>query len=432
MKRTQIGLVVLALFLAMTAWGLAQEPQKERQFVYGVNAFSGLAYEGTYYPLTTDTLYLMADVANIISPRETLIYFWPLTNDYKADWDALNEVVAGKLEVWQGNTLITTLSQTEYIIQYPHGLDAGEVHVYTGADAPAQYAEFDRLRIEFRQRVAGYYRAMQAYRQDLQARAESGKAEGEPPPPPDEPAPFLFFSTNVHSGFPVTLPPGEYAIRVVNKAGRTIPGSERNLVVFAHIREAIGYTIIPHDKWTIPEQSQDPSQVFYLRDDSVIYLQPFSEREYNDLYYTRLVQPQTFAGDVGRRQWVSLTPVEGGILEVVQGGQVVERIERKAYIVRQYTGAVLGYEILDRAAQTDEELRNRRADFEGFEIRVAPGQSSFSVRLVDESGRVIPGSQRRIKRVSTTTGDGVFLLPLVPLIICGGLALRRRRQLRNA
>ena len=44
----------------------AQAPDEDRQFVYGAKVFSGQDYEAKMYPPTVDTLYLLADVTNII------------------------------------------------------------------------------------------------------------------------------------------------------------------------------------------------------------------------------------------------------------------------------------------------------------------------------------------------------------------------------
>ncbi|MEZ4657496.1 MAG: hypothetical protein R2911_07990 [Caldilineaceae bacterium] len=154
-----------------------------------------------------DTLYLFADVTNVISPRESLVYFWPITNQYEVDFNGLNEPIPGALEILQSGRVIQTIAQDRYVIQYPSGFEGREVHVYIGDEADAQYTEFERQRLAFRDRVADYYSATLQYRQDLDDQIAAGKASADPPPPPQEPAPFLFFSTTVNQGVPVNLPP---------------------------------------------------------------------------------------------------------------------------------------------------------------------------------------------------------------------------------
>jgi hypothetical protein len=410
---------------------LAQAPEKKREFVYGVNVFTGQAYEGTFYPLTEPTLYLLADVTNIISPRHTLVYFWPVTNEYKADWDGLSETVEGTLEILKGNQLVHSLSQVKYIIQYPQGLNSGEVYVYTGPEAEAQYQEFDRQRQAYRDVVAEYYEASRNYRQLLSDRVAKGEAIDQIPPLPEEPEPFLFFSTGVYDGFALELAPGNYTIRLRGEDGQIVPDSTRDLIVFSHQREGVGYTVVPQDKWTTPEQSDDPSQVLYARSGAVIYLQPFVEKEYNELYFTRLSQPQSTTGNRDRWIWLPLQPKEAQHLEILRGGQVVEQIAEKPYLVKQTSGSALGYEVLEQSQAEDERSRTRTPDFEGYEVRVEPGQSSFSLRLVDAEGNIISGSEREVRLVRTHYSAALYLVPVLPLLVGGALAIWRRTKLAS-
>ena len=429
----QVILAGLAVLLLANFWvssSNAQTPEKRREFVYGVQAFDGLQYESTFYPLTTDTIYLLADVTNIISPRESLVYFWAITNEQKADWDGLNEVVDGTLEVLQSRQVIHNLEHTRYVIQYPTGLDSGEVYIYLSDEAEAQYQEFDRQRRDFRDRVAEYYEATGAYHEALSAIAQQENYQGEIPQPPPEPEPFLFFSTGVFEGVPVNLPAGQYIIRVRGSDGQIVPNSERNLVVFEVEREGVSYEIIPHDKWTTPEQSDDPSQMLYARNGSILYLQPTSEKEYNQLYFDRLKQPQSTTGSLNRWTWIPLTPVAEGALEILDGGEVVERIERRPYVVRQYTGSALGYEIIDQLTTSEARFKERSPDFEAYEINIDDIQlTAFTIRLVDPNGNIVPGSERSVRLVNIAASRNYFLLPLLPLVVGAGLIFWRRSKL---
>ena len=75
--------------------GLVDKTEKREEFVYGVNAYNGTLYQGVFHPPSVDTIYLLADTINIISPRKTLIYYWAVTNEYKADFDSMNEDIPG-------------------------------------------------------------------------------------------------------------------------------------------------------------------------------------------------------------------------------------------------------------------------------------------------------------------------------------------------
>jgi hypothetical protein len=375
-KKLVSGLVV-AYFLstALVVTTLAQAPEKVREFVYGVNVYNGTEYHGTFYPPSEDTLYILADITNIISPRNTLVYFWPATNELKADWDNLNEVVDGTLEIVQGGEVIDTLDREQL---------------------------FDDV--------------------------TQGKLKEEPPPPPEQPAPFLFFSTGIHDGFALTLPAGTYTIRLRDNDGQIVADSERELVVFSPQREGVGYTVVPQDKWTIPDQSDDPSQILYARGGTVIYLQPFAEEEYNEQFFTRLETPQDATSSADRWMWVHLQPQDGQYLEVLHGDQVVDSVDKKAYVVKQLPGTALGYEILDQEKAEDERSRSRTPDFEGYEIEAAPDQPSMTIRLVDADGKVIRGSEREIKLVDPQFSSMLFILPAIPLLVGGGMIFWRKRR----
>ena len=424
------GKIIFVFFVLLLTYApsQAQEPEKVREFVYGVNAFTGLEYEGVSYPNAVDTLYLLADITNIVSPRESLVYFWPITNQVQVDWGKLNEKVEGTLEVVQRGTVVATVEQTKYVVQYPDGLGTGDAIVYTGEEALLQYEEFERQRIDFRDRVFAYYEATRQYRANLLEQTRNGTMEGEPPPPPAEPRPFLFFSTAAHDGFPLTLPAGRYQIRVRNPEGSIVPDSERNLITFAPIRAGVTYSIIPHDKYTFPEESKDPSQILYARAGSVFYLQPSNELEYNDSYLTHLSDPQSTRGNVDQHQWMPLRSIDAGTLEILVDGEVVERIERRNFVVRQITGAALGYEIHDQLTVEEERLRERRPDFAAYAVVVEPDRPSFSLRLVDESGAVVLGSEREVHLVRTDVAGNFYALPLLPLVFGLGLVVWRRNR----
>src|SRR6185436_20496767 len=97
-----------ALFAIVLSAGLAsaQVPEKERRFVYGLNLFDGVEYTTGYVPPSVDAVYVMADHLGVLDPKMTEVYFWPITNDYRADFNSLNEIVDGRLEILQGRKVI--------------------------------------------------------------------------------------------------------------------------------------------------------------------------------------------------------------------------------------------------------------------------------------------------------------------------------------
>src|SRR5207302_1187226 len=218
---------VTTLVLVLLAAGIAraQVPVKERQFVYGINAFAWEGYAGSLSARPAHTIYVLAGHRSIVSARETLVYFWPITGEYRADWSGLNASVAGALEVFQAGRAVTVLPRQSYVIQYPNGPDSA----------------------------------------------------------PD---------------------------------GQIVEGSQRSLVAFSHRREAVGFTIVPQTRWTVPERSDEPASTIYARPDQVLYFQPFAAREYNELAYAHLTNPQSAEGRSDGWRWEYTQSLGGSRLQV--------------------------------------------------------------------------------------------------------------------
>ncbi len=135
----------------------AQAPQKERAFVYGINA----AFAAGFMPAASPRQAPRRSICwysqtSIVSPRITEIYFWPITNEYQADWSLVNETVPGKLEILRFGQVFATVDSTKYSIQYtPRGISA---------DAKLSLAPTpSRPQAQFTASQEAYQQAMQAY-----------------------------------------------------------------------------------------------------------------------------------------------------------------------------------------------------------------------------------------------------------------------------
>jgi hypothetical protein len=93
--------IILVILVTFPIAANAQE-DRQKEFVYGIAFYDGYLYGNSMVPPTIDVIYLQANVDNIVAPRNTLIYYWPLTNRYLADWAAMNELVSGELEILDG------------------------------------------------------------------------------------------------------------------------------------------------------------------------------------------------------------------------------------------------------------------------------------------------------------------------------------------
>ncbi len=421
--------LALTLLLLAAAPIQAQEPEKTEAFVYGGQVFDGLVYRSAFYPPSVDTIYLLADQQSILSPRRTMVYFWPLANAYKADWNALNEVVTGKLEILGGSELVATIPQESYVIQWPEGPD-GPQEVYTGAEAEARYQAFIALRKAYQEALWAHNDAMQQYYEDLR-RVQEAREQGqqvELPEEPSEPEPPRIYSTPVSQGSVVSLPAGRYAVRVCADDGSIAPGSQKKLIVFAPRRQGLGYQIVPQEKWTRPERTDDPADVIYAREGTVLYLQPYVEEEYNDLYYTRLEEPQSLSGRKDRWTWVYVRPFEeAGNLILDFGNQTVEVLVRP-YRVEQLPGSTLGYKVVDY----DPAAEKRPPDFVAYQLFVDANHASYSLQLQDAGGKAVFGSQRQVRRVREVNSWALYFLAGLPLTVgCFLLVSRHERLATN-
>lgn len=420
MRGVRLLLLALWLFGSSLSLAAAEEVSKSQQFVYGINAFTWQDYAGALAPRTVRTIYLLAGQPSILSPRETLVYYWPITGEYRADWEALNRSVPGALELLVPGMSVRTLPRVQYVIQYPQGPGRGQPLLYMGKEAMARYEAFRNARAQYRDELARYQEQRRLYIEalDRAVRARHRGEQIEIPQPPQEPAPFQLFSSEVHDGFAVQLPPGRYRIRLRQQDGRILAESERTLVVITHRRESIGFTIVPQQRWTVPERADDPESTIYARRGQVIYLQPFLAREYNDLAFTRLLNPQSREGRPDWWRWEYVRPLDAERLEVLAGGSAAQMISRRLFRVVQTPGEALGYQVVEPSGA-------QPPDFEGFKVAItAP---TLRVRLLDERGHPLPGGARTIQVPRTQAAWPMALVLLLPLTV-GAMLVSMRRE----
>ena len=294
-----------------------------------------------------------------------------------------------------------------------------------GGAAQRKYGEWEEALRLYRLDVSEYYEASRNWRTDLTERVQSGEVTSEDDvlvSQPMRPADFLYSSTKVFRGVPLNLPPGEYDIQMRNDAGKIVADSVKKLVVFQSDRVGVGYTVIPEDKWTTPEQTYNPNEMLYVRSNNTLYLDPFFESEYNEQYFTHLEAPQapnfvnsdwkwvkeenfkisdssrwrrsedatdvTFIGE--RRPGRHIN--DEGIayaMQVFERDMLQNPIEFEDYMVRQNPGKALGYEILEAMEGLSQGMRDRSPDFSAFEIIVRRSIQDLEVNLQGDDGAIL-------------------------------------------
>jgi hypothetical protein len=403
--------LLLAALLAAPA--LAQVPPKERRFVYGLTVFDGTEYTTSFVPPAVDTVYALADTDAVLDPKLTEVYFWPITNEYRADFTALNELVPGRLEVAQGGQVVESLELTEYVLQFDPAAGMGGGRVFLGDQAGQAWQHFLGERAAYLDRVRAHSDAVAAQQ------------------PAADPAPMSLYSSEIGHGFALRLPAGEYRIRVRDAAGQVVPDSEKRLLVVAPRRQGVGYEVVPQERWTYPEQASDPADVIYTMPGGVAYLQSFGEQELNALAYARLKNPQDLSRTENRWQWVQVGPLGAATL-VVADGEHEQRLQTEQFAVEQVPGAALGYRVVPFDQRGRDSGAARAPDITAFRVQAPAERRTLSLRLVDADGRELAGSARELAVISAGPGWELALPVLAPLALGLSVVLWRREQVQRA
>lgn len=408
----------------------AQDPIREQAFVYGMTTYNGSKYDSTLVPPSVDTIYLLSDRKNLIAPRETYIYFWNITNEYLADWEKLNQLVDGQLQVYQNGQLRATIPLSSYVIQYDVNDPETTLALYSGAEAETRYNEWQNNLKAYQDSLVTYYRALGTWEEEIKKLTQESPDRVIPPdkvpPRPEQPQRPSVLSTNPAQGYVIDLPNGTYDIQVLRADGTLQANSKKRLVMFDKQREGIAYSVVPSIRWNLPEQSDEPDSVIYTVPGTTLYLQAFKAGQYNDYEYSHMLDPQDQASQPDRGKWVSFDPTTKPLMRLSAGGQPVSGIASQPYLVRQISGGGLGYEVVPFNAETMD-----RSTFTGYPIPMTTAGEEYAVELVDESGNAIPGSQRRVIALDTNRVLLPYATSVLPLLVGVGVLLLRRRQARK-
>ncbi|MGH2617483.1 MAG: hypothetical protein ACRDJC_19790 [Thermomicrobiales bacterium] len=435
MKRRLLPALVTLLAIASLQAGLtgrveAQSTDGERAFVYGINAGIPDNYVGTFAPPAAGSIYLLADETSVISPRYTEIAFWPITNEYRPDWTTRNELVPGVLEVSQNGAVVAEIEATDYTIHFEQTDGVTTAEIFLGPDASEAHARFQARQAAFQEAADEYFQAEREW-QAAAAEANERRQAGETvdvPPAPERPDPIGIFSNGLNQGMPIDLAPGRYAIRLRGGDGEIVPGSERDLTVFAPRRRGIGYTVVPETRWTTPDESPSPQDVIFGEAASTLYLEPRVAREYPARAWALLQDPQRAAGDTGDWEWVNGERLVDARLEVVAGGRVADERTLTPYMVDQLPGAQLGYDIVpfDPAAPD----APTAPDFEAYPIQLDATGEQYAIRLVSDQGEVLAGSERLVRVPADPPLSRLLLVPVAPLLIGATVITRRHGRVK--
>jgi hypothetical protein len=431
------------LLLVCSVMLFADVPVREEQFIYSILAFNGKDYAGTFARQEADTIYLVADVDNFITVRNVFVYFWPITQDWKTDTSTLNIPFEGTLELSGREAEPERLGMTPYTYYNIRGEYELNWKVAKEAEADAAWQHYQGLMDAYWQSISQYYekRAMyEAMLNQLTITITKMRDEGKDvtslietlqelkaPPEPQYPTEYIVPPVPIQNAFILNLPVGEYRIRFYSEDGQILEGSERKIVAFEKRRaEAIGLEVIPGDKWTRPVESKTPSSVLYIDGSTDLYLRPFFQQEYNDLFYEKM-RKNDAKGNPNLMKWVRIQQVPRARVEVTRPSSESQMVLEEPFYVEQVKGAALGYQIVPFDPQGKH--KDREPSLQAFHVPVSKDQRVIRLRVQDKDGQYLSSSERQI-RVITPSRIGIvsLILAAVPLIVMIIVMTRRSRR----
>jgi len=437
LKRFAFFLSILPLLFSPLS-GAAAVPELKEQLVYTLNLFNGRGYTQSFIPRYEDTIYLLADEDNAVSPRLTQVYFWDISRRYVAAFNLLNEEGEGTLEVLQGEKVIKTVEKEENVLFYSEGF-LGEVsQMVRGEEARRIQTKYETVMRDYYDQATAYFKAtekrkrkLESYAAELARRKEGGErltpeqVEAGLPPAPKPPETPRYAVSPMRKEYILHLPPGAYEIQLRAKDGTILEESKKKVEAFSRRRQGgVGYEVIPENRWTVKENCDDPSKVIYAVGENILFLRPFIQDEYNELYYKKLLDPQN-EGSRERWIWVHNKPIEDLVIALSPEGEPPEKIKRLSYFVKQTKSSQLGYVILP---YREEDFPGSSPTFAGYKLVFSANRGSYEFCLEKSNGGILEGSQRKILRVKKERAHLLYFVSIFPLLIGTAIFLQRKKS----
>lgn len=428
---------VFVVVLALTSLPFihAQSPDRIESFVYSIYAFDGQGYNHTFSPESSDKLYVIANETNALVPRYTLTYFWPITGEQQIDLSVLDERPNGLIEIELSTGETVTSEPTEFVYYRRNDNTTNRWTLATGKEARELVAEYQQEMARYWQEYGEYQQRTQRYEElmselfhEVARRRERGEDVDElvramqkasRPVAPARPGDFRNPPSELREGYPVNLPKGVHEMRMRTEHGKIIEGSTRQIKAISPRRSGfVGYELIPSDRWTRRQESDQPGGVLYVSEDSELYFRFFEQSEYRDDQYSRLLRND--AEEIrATHRWVRHGDIENPRLSVQYRDGTSELLEQRRYAVRQNPGRSLGYSIVpaDESQETDDE-HNIAGSIHGARLTIPPGTANMELQVISRDGQHLPGSYRQV-RILTQSDRliGLWVLVFTPLVV---------------
>ena len=438
------GKPVLLLFflLSVTSILWSQAPVRTEEFIYTILAFNGKDYSGTYCRQDSDTIYLYENTDSFISAGKAFVYYWPITESWKVDQSVLDVSFNGTLRVKDKDQHIELSSASYTYFSIREGFQT-EWKAVMEDDAIREYDRYMELASTYLQEVRNYDFAIFQYEEhanllfrDITDQKNAGLpyedllVELESLEKPEEPEVPSYYGTPpvpLKRGYHLNLPKGKYTLSFLTREGLEMAWSEKTLIVEGKQTGAtIGFEVIPADRWVYSSDSVQPSSVLYVNGKTDLYLRPFFQEKYNDLFYSKLIKNDA-VGNRNVDRWVKIRQVFGSSIVIEYENESVT-VKENQYVVEQTKSASLGYTILPY--NPDEPHDNRAPNLIAYRIPIDAETPAFSFYSVSEEGSMLSGSGRKIRVVEDPERGWLFIATAcIPLIIMIIVQIRRKKKL---
>jgi len=396
--------MVLFLLLPVIAGAEGFVPRVERQIVFGVAPFDGRMHHASFLPESRSDMFLVANTDNPVTVLLSDVYYWPITAEYRADFQGVHIPLGGNLLVFRGNELYRELEQVEYIYVYPRGPAGEPSQLLTGEEMINFIQE---VLDTFEERLANPHRNWATFQ-----------------------GPFR--------GFIVNLPEGKYRLLFSVENEGQIFSMEKNLRVFSPLGHGIAYQIIPAERWTVSSNSETPHQRIYLRPGSVIYLKLFPTILYNRAYYERMVAPHRPLAGMGLENssiWVHeeiALEERGHNFLVIEAAGRSTLLQSQDFLIRQTEGSALGYIIMEHDPML---FPGTRPTFTAYRISAPPPGVGVTLRLAD-GGTGTLGRDQSLRHLRSLEPRNLSLsllalaFPLILVLVRFGAGFLEYRKLK--
>ncbi len=440
------NMMLLLLMMVLPMSLRAEIPERIEETMYVVVGYDGNDYGAiTFTKEDANSLFLLADETSFISVKKHLVYWWPITEDWRVDSSVLDINLDGTLEITDRKGNLQLVEPVAYTYFNLKGTYDNNWQVLTGQEALAEWERYMTISSTYQRKLQAYEVLQQEYEgkiftlfeqymeaQDMQLPTdtieEAMKSLVAPVKPIDN-SPYATAPSYIQMGYPVNLPQGDYQIRFLLRDGSVLEGTEKILTVFSGRRSnSVGYTITASDRWTQPRQSTSPRSVVYVDGSVDLYLQGHYQNEYQDLHYNKLIDNQS-SGNPSIYRWVNIQQIPNTVLEV-QGKGEVQHLQMQQYGITQSSSSTSGYQIVtvDETLNSDAVMVQKKA----FHLPVQQINQRTEIELIDDSGKRIADSRREVRIVTGLRYEWMaFVMIAIPLVVSMIVISLRKRRLSS-